>query len=60
MYQVLGVSQKSSVVTIITLEDNFIKSAVAEETHILSINARKSTAAKVLSRYNTKHCHMLS
>ncbi|XP_062864917.1 microsomal triglyceride transfer protein large subunit [Trichomycterus rosablanca] len=48
--QVLGVSEKSSTVTIITLEDNFIKSAVTEETHILSINARKSAAAKVLSR----------
>ncbi|XP_029913792.1 microsomal triglyceride transfer protein large subunit [Myripristis murdjan] len=48
--QVLGVSKKASSVTVFTLEDGFIKSAVAEETHTLSVNARRSTAAKVVSR----------
>ncbi|KAM6972716.1 microsomal triglyceride transfer protein large subunit [Aplochiton taeniatus] len=47
---VMGVSGKSSSVTVFTLEDGFIKSAVAEETHILAANARRTTAAKVVSR----------
>ncbi|KAI5630478.1 microsomal triglyceride transfer protein large subunit precursor, partial [Silurus asotus] len=47
--QVLGVGEKSSSETLITLKDGFIKSAVTKETHILSINARHTTAAKVLS-----------
>ncbi|KAI4886772.1 hypothetical protein NFI96_011981 [Prochilodus magdalenae] len=47
---VLGVSGNSTSVTVITLEDGFIKSAVAEETHTLSVNARHATAAKILSR----------
>uniref|UniRef100_A0AAQ4RT57 Vitellogenin domain-containing protein n=1 Tax=Gasterosteus aculeatus aculeatus TaxID=481459 RepID=A0AAQ4RT57_GASAC len=48
--QVFGVSRKSSSVTTFTLEDGFIRSAVAEETHSLAVNARRSAAAKVLSR----------
>lgn len=43
--------RKSSSVTVFTLEDGFIRSAVAEETHSLAVNARRSTAAKVVSRY---------
>ncbi|XP_076001752.1 microsomal triglyceride transfer protein large subunit [Genypterus blacodes] len=48
--QVLGVNRKSSSVTVFTLEDGFVKSAVAEETHTVTLNARRSTAAKVVSR----------
>uniref|UniRef100_A0A8C7YVL2 Microsomal triglyceride transfer protein n=1 Tax=Oryzias sinensis TaxID=183150 RepID=A0A8C7YVL2_9TELE len=48
--KVLGVGRKSSSVTVFTLEDGFIRSAVAEETHSLAVNARRSTAAKVVSR----------
>ncbi|XP_049899979.1 microsomal triglyceride transfer protein large subunit isoform X1 [Epinephelus moara] len=48
--QVLGVSRKSSSVTTFTLEDGFIRSAVAEELHSLAVNARRSAAAKVVSR----------
>ncbi|XP_076584984.1 microsomal triglyceride transfer protein large subunit [Chaetodon auriga] len=48
--QVLGVSKKSSSVTVFRLEDGFIRSAVAEETHSLAVNAHKSAAAKVVSR----------
>uniref|UniRef100_UPI0037E74E75 microsomal triglyceride transfer protein large subunit n=1 Tax=Semicossyphus pulcher TaxID=241346 RepID=UPI0037E74E75 len=48
--QVLGVSRKSSSVTSFTLEDGFIRSALAEETHSLAVNARRSAAAKVVSR----------
>ncbi|KAF5889460.1 microsomal triglyceride transfer protein large subunit, partial [Clarias magur] len=47
--QVLGVSEKSSSVTLITLQGNFIKSAVTTESHVLSLNARHTTAAKVMS-----------
>uniref|UniRef100_A0A3Q4AW76 Vitellogenin domain-containing protein n=1 Tax=Mola mola TaxID=94237 RepID=A0A3Q4AW76_MOLML len=48
--QVLGVSRRSSSVTVFTLQDGFIRSAVAEETHSLAVNARRSTAAKVVSK----------
>ncbi|KAM9856821.1 microsomal triglyceride transfer protein large subunit [Aulostomus maculatus] len=48
--QVLGVTRKSSSVTAFTLEDGFIRSAVAEETHTLSVNARRTAATKVVSR----------
>ncbi|XP_047435504.1 microsomal triglyceride transfer protein large subunit [Mugil cephalus] len=48
--KVLGVSRKSSSVTVFTLEDGIVHSAVAEETHSLFANARRSTAAKVVSR----------
>lgn len=48
--QVLGVSRKSSSVTTFTLKDGFISSASAEETHSLAVNARRSAAAKVISR----------
>ncbi|XP_014050992.1 microsomal triglyceride transfer protein [Salmo salar] len=48
--QVLGVSGESSSVTVFTLEDGFIKSAIAKETHILAVNARRTTAAKIVSR----------
>uniref|UniRef100_A0A4W6BUU8 Microsomal triglyceride transfer protein n=1 Tax=Lates calcarifer TaxID=8187 RepID=A0A4W6BUU8_LATCA len=48
--QVLGVSRKSSSVTVFTLEDGFIHSAVAEEKHSVGVNARNSAAAKVVSR----------
>ncbi|XP_041640277.1 microsomal triglyceride transfer protein large subunit [Cheilinus undulatus] len=48
--QVLGVSRKSSSVTTFTLEDGFIHSVSAEEMHTLGVNARRSTAAKVISR----------
>ncbi|KAL1023451.1 hypothetical protein UPYG_G00040990 [Umbra pygmaea] len=48
--QVLGVSGVSSSVTVFTFDDGFIKSAVSEETHLLAVNARRSTAAKVVSR----------
>lgn len=46
----LGVSRKSSSVTVFTLEDGFIRSAVAEERHTLAVNARRSAAADVVSR----------
>uniref|UniRef100_A0A3P8QGI3 Vitellogenin domain-containing protein n=1 Tax=Astatotilapia calliptera TaxID=8154 RepID=A0A3P8QGI3_ASTCA len=45
--KVLGVSRKSSSVTVFTLENGFIRSAEAEETHSLAVNARRSVAAKV-------------
>ncbi|XP_036373167.1 microsomal triglyceride transfer protein large subunit [Megalops cyprinoides] len=48
--KVLGVTGKSSSLTEFTLEDGFIKSVVSEETHVLSLNARSNTAAKVVSR----------
>uniref|UniRef100_A0A4W5PN96 Microsomal triglyceride transfer protein n=3 Tax=Salmonidae TaxID=8015 RepID=A0A4W5PN96_9TELE len=48
--QVLGVSGESSSVTVFILEDGFIKSAIAKETHILAVNARRTTAAKIVSR----------
>ncbi|XP_041838707.1 microsomal triglyceride transfer protein large subunit [Melanotaenia boesemani] len=48
--KVLGISKKSNSVTVFTLEDGFIRSAVAEEMHSLTLNARRSTAAKVVSR----------
>uniref|UniRef100_A0A8C6T0R5 Microsomal triglyceride transfer protein n=1 Tax=Neogobius melanostomus TaxID=47308 RepID=A0A8C6T0R5_9GOBI len=48
--KVLGVSKKASSVTVFTLEDGFIHSAVAEEAHSLAINAHRSTGAKVESR----------
>ncbi|KAM4751426.1 LOW QUALITY PROTEIN: microsomal triglyceride transfer protein large subunit [Anableps anableps] len=47
---VSGCERKSSSVTVFKLEDGFIQSAVAEETHSLAVNARRSTAAKILSR----------
>ncbi|PWA29266.1 hypothetical protein CCH79_00013971, partial [Gambusia affinis] len=47
---VLGVKRKSSSVTVFKLEDGFIRSAEAEETHFLAVNAHRSTAAKILSR----------
>ncbi|XP_055765031.1 microsomal triglyceride transfer protein-like [Salvelinus fontinalis] len=50
--QVLGVSGESRSVTVFTLEDGFIKSATAKETHILAVNARRTTAAKIVSRQN--------
>ncbi|XP_053712259.1 microsomal triglyceride transfer protein large subunit isoform X1 [Synchiropus splendidus] len=48
--QVLGVTRKSSSVTVFKLEDGFIRSAVSEETHLLSVNTHRATAAKVVSR----------
>lgn len=43
-------SKKSSSVTVFSLEDGFIHSAVAEETHTLAVNAHRSAATKVVSR----------
>ncbi|XP_037530247.1 microsomal triglyceride transfer protein large subunit [Nematolebias whitei] len=48
--KVLGVSKKSSSVTIFKLKDGFIKSAEAEETHTLAVNSHRTAAAKVVSR----------
>ncbi|XP_019732313.1 microsomal triglyceride transfer protein large subunit [Hippocampus comes] len=48
--QVLGVTRKSSSITVFTLEDGFIRSAVSEERHSLAVNAHRSSAAKVVSR----------
>ncbi|KAJ0050944.1 hypothetical protein NL108_009946, partial [Boleophthalmus pectinirostris] len=48
--KVLGVSKKASSVTVFTIEDGFLRSAVAEESHSLTVNAHKSTGAKVVSR----------
>lgn len=48
--KVLGVTRTSSSVTVFTLEDGFISSAVAEESHSVTVNTRRSTAAKVVSR----------
>ncbi|CAN9510369.1 unnamed protein product [Ophioblennius macclurei] len=48
--KVLGVSRDSSSVTAFTLDDGFIRSAVAEEFHSVAINTRRSTAAEVVSR----------
>ncbi|XP_028256698.1 microsomal triglyceride transfer protein large subunit [Parambassis ranga] len=50
----LGVSRKSSSITVFTLEDGFIRSAVAEETHSVTVNARRTAAAKVVSRQTLK------
>ncbi|XP_012690684.2 microsomal triglyceride transfer protein large subunit [Clupea harengus] len=47
---VLGVTSASSSVTTITLENNFIKSAVAEEMHTLLINVRHVISARIISR----------
>ncbi|TSN95675.1 Microsomal triglyceride transfer protein [Bagarius yarrelli] len=49
MMEVLGVGEKSSSVTLITLEGSFIKSAVTKEMRVLSVNAHHTTAVKVLS-----------
>lgn len=43
-------SRKASSVTVFTLENGFIRSAEAEETHSLAVNARRSVAAKVVSK----------
>lgn len=48
--QVLGVNGKSSSITEFTLYEGFIKSAVSEETHVISVNARRTIATKVVSR----------
>ncbi|XP_034044492.1 microsomal triglyceride transfer protein large subunit [Thalassophryne amazonica] len=48
--QVLGVSRNSSSVTVFTLEDGFIRSAVAEEVYTLTVNSRRFTSSKVISR----------
>ncbi|KAJ8247439.1 hypothetical protein GJAV_G00246410 [Gymnothorax javanicus] len=48
--QVLGVTKKSSSITVFTLEDGFIKTAVSKEMHVLSLNTHHSAAAKVVSR----------
>ncbi|XP_076869644.1 microsomal triglyceride transfer protein large subunit [Brachyhypopomus gauderio] len=48
--QVLGVTWKSSSVTVISLDHGFIKSAVSEEEHVLSLNSHHTTATKVVSR----------
>ncbi|XP_061535908.1 microsomal triglyceride transfer protein large subunit [Phycodurus eques] len=48
--QVLGVTRKSSSITVFTLEEGFIRSAVAEERHSLVVNAHRSSAAEVVSR----------
>uniref|UniRef100_A0A665T3U2 Microsomal triglyceride transfer protein n=1 Tax=Echeneis naucrates TaxID=173247 RepID=A0A665T3U2_ECHNA len=52
--QVLGVNRKSNSVTVFTLEEGFIHSAVAEEMHLLAVNARRAVAAKVVSRQTLK------
>lgn len=52
--QVLGVSKKSSSVSVFTIEDGFIHLVVSEESHSLAVNARRSTAAKVESRQTLK------
>uniref|UniRef100_A0A669BJD7 Microsomal triglyceride transfer protein n=1 Tax=Oreochromis niloticus TaxID=8128 RepID=A0A669BJD7_ORENI len=52
--KVLGVSRKASSVTVFTLENGFIRSAEAEETHSLAVNARRSVAAKVVSKQSLK------
>ncbi|XP_053109855.1 microsomal triglyceride transfer protein large subunit isoform X2 [Hemicordylus capensis] len=46
----LDVSKKSTSATIYVLEDTFIKSVRAEENHILSLNIRRATDAKVVSK----------
>ncbi|XP_061779063.2 microsomal triglyceride transfer protein large subunit isoform X2 [Nerophis lumbriciformis] len=48
--QVMGVARKSRSVTVFTLEEGFIRSAVAEEEHWLIVNAHRSSSVKVLSR----------
>lgn len=48
--KVLGVTEKSSSVTVFTLNDGFIQSAVSEETYVLATNARRSAGAKIVSR----------
>ncbi|KAK7929236.1 hypothetical protein WMY93_005631 [Mugilogobius chulae] len=50
IYTGVGVSKKASSVTIFTIEDGFLRSVVAEEAHSLTVNAHKSTSAKVVSR----------
>ncbi|XP_068178213.1 microsomal triglyceride transfer protein large subunit isoform X2 [Antennarius striatus] len=47
--EVLGVNKESSSVTVFTVKDGFIHSAVAEETHSLAVNTHRSTTAKVVS-----------
>nr|XP_015200686.1 PREDICTED: microsomal triglyceride transfer protein large subunit isoform X1 [Lepisosteus oculatus] len=48
--KVLGVSSKSSSTTEFILQDGFIKSALSEERHTLSLNTRQAIAARIVSR----------
>ncbi|XP_014353094.1 microsomal triglyceride transfer protein large subunit [Latimeria chalumnae] len=48
--KILGVSTKATCATIYRLEDNIIKSALAEENYLLSLNIRQETAAKIISK----------
>ncbi|XP_077461230.1 microsomal triglyceride transfer protein large subunit isoform X3 [Stigmatopora argus] len=48
--EVLGVTRKSSSVTVFTIEDGFIHSAESQEKHLLIVNAHRSSSASVMSR----------
>uniref|UniRef100_A0A8C4X9T1 Microsomal triglyceride transfer protein n=1 Tax=Erpetoichthys calabaricus TaxID=27687 RepID=A0A8C4X9T1_ERPCA len=48
--KVLGVSKTSQSTTVFTVDDRFIKSAHAEETHLVTLNARQSLALKIKAR----------
>uniref|UniRef100_A0A8C3HSM3 Microsomal triglyceride transfer protein n=1 Tax=Chrysemys picta bellii TaxID=8478 RepID=A0A8C3HSM3_CHRPI len=48
--ELLDVSTKVTSATIYVLEDSFIKSVRAEENHVLSLNFRQTTNAKIVSK----------
>ncbi|CAM5139690.1 unnamed protein product [Natator depressus] len=48
--ELLDVSTKATSATIYVLEDSFIKSVRAEENHVLSLNFRQTTNAKIVSK----------
>ncbi|XP_006023739.1 microsomal triglyceride transfer protein large subunit [Alligator sinensis] len=49
-HQILDVSAKTTSATIYVIEDSFIKSVWAEENHVLSLNFRQTTNAKIVSK----------
>ncbi|XP_043917255.1 microsomal triglyceride transfer protein large subunit [Protopterus annectens] len=48
--KVFGVTGMASCGTIYTLENDFIKTAFAEETHWIRLNARQATAVEIISK----------
>ncbi|MEE6460602.1 hypothetical protein FKM82_001032 [Ascaphus truei] len=50
--KVLGISNKGTSATIYILEDGFIKSVLAEENHVLTLNLYQDIAAKIVCKQN--------
>uniref|UniRef100_A0A8D0L4F4 Microsomal triglyceride transfer protein n=1 Tax=Sphenodon punctatus TaxID=8508 RepID=A0A8D0L4F4_SPHPU len=48
--QILDVSAKATSATVYVLEDSFIKNVWAEENHIFTLNSRRRTNAKIVSK----------